>query len=229
MVRLRAFFWLLLAVSLFWTMVGQAGSMLPLFAKQSTDRGFLGFTLPASWFQSAIPFFMLLVAPIFAYAWVRLGARLSTPGKFALGLFFAGASFSLMSVAAAMAGTGVLVSPLWLVAVFFLQACGEVVIGPVAMSAAAEVAPREYVGRVIGLVWLFSALGAGLGAQAVRLGDALPPDYYYLGQGIVALAAAAAMMLFGRRLREAFAIRPASRPIGQPVRESSTAIGPAPH
>ncbi|WP_163506995.1 peptide MFS transporter [Fodinicola acaciae] len=203
--RLRSFFWLLLSVSLFWLMVGQAGSLLTLFAKHSTDRSLFGLTLPASWFQAAIPAFMLLVAPVFAYLWVRLGPRSSTPGKFALGLFFAGLSFSLMSVAAALAGTGVLVSPLWLIAVFFLQACGEVVVGPVAMSAAAEVAPKAYVGRVIGLVWLFSALGAGLGAQVVRLADVVPHQFYYLGQGATALTAAAVLVVFGARLRSAFA------------------------
>jgi POT family proton-dependent oligopeptide transporter len=206
MTKLRAFFWLLLSVSLFWILVGQSGSLLSLFAKHSVDRRLLGFTLPASWFQSAIPMFMLVIAPVFAYLWIRLGTRLSTPGKFALGLLFAGASFSLMSAVAAMAGPGLLVSPLWLVAVFFLQACGEVVIGPIAMSAASEVAPRVYVGRVIGLVWLFSALGAGLGAQVVRLADVVPHQYYYLGQGVVALAAAAAIVVFGRRLREAFSL-----------------------
>lgn len=221
--RLRSFVWLLLAVSLFWMMVGQAGSMLTLFAKHSTDRSMLGLTLPASWFQSAIPAFMLLVAPVFAYLWVRLGPRSSTPGKFALGLLFAGLSFSLMSVAAALAGTGTLVSPLWLVAVFFLQACGEVVIGPVAMSAAAEVAPKIYVGRVIGLVWLFSALGAGLGAQVVRLADVVPQQFYYLGQGAVALTAAACLAAFGGRLRSAFAnsgpvIAHAREPVGDPVK-----------
>ncbi|WP_345442330.1 peptide MFS transporter [Actinoallomurus vinaceus] len=201
--RLRAFLWLLLAVSLFWTLAGQAGSLLSLFAKNHTDRTFGGVTIPASWFQSATPLFILLMAPVCAYLWLRLGSRLGTPAKFAVALLLGGCGFVVMSVAAGLAGSG-RVSPLWLLSVFFLQACGEIVIGPIAMSAAAEVAPKAFVGRTIGLVWLFSALGSALGSQGARLSDALPGWVYYLSLGAVTVTAGVAITAFGAGLRQTF-------------------------
>ncbi|MFE0155599.1 peptide MFS transporter [Nonomuraea sp. NPDC059007] len=201
--RLRAFFWLLVSFSLFWMLAGQAGSMLNLFALHSVDRQFWGWSLPASWFQAAIPFFILITAPFFAWLWTRLGDRVSAPPKFGLALSLVGMSFLIMGAAAAQATAGRSVSPLWLLGVFFLVAAGEVVIGPVGMSASVDVVPPAYTGRVIGLIWLFSALGAGLGSQVVKLADVLPHQTYYAALGLVAVAGGVAMFC-ARRLRGAF-------------------------
>ena len=53
-----------------------------------------GFEFPSSWFQSVQPFFVIMLAPIFAWLWIRLGSREpSVPAKFALGLLFMGLAF----------------------------------------------------------------------------------------------------------------------------------------
>ncbi|TDE55916.1 MFS transporter [Nonomuraea mesophila] len=199
--RLRAFFWLLLSFSLFWMLAGQAGSMLNLFAKHSTERELLGFVLPGSWFQSAIPFFILVSAPVFAWLWVRFDAKISSAMKFGAALILAGTGFVIMCGAAASAEGGNTVSPLWLLSVFFLIACGEVIIGPVGIAAAAEVTSSTFIGRTIGLVWLFSALGAGLSSQIVHIAEVVPDQYYYLGVGALAICAGFLVAGFGRRLR----------------------------
>ncbi|GHH72052.1 peptide transporter [Streptosporangium violaceochromogenes] len=199
--RLRAFFWLLLSFSLFWMLAGQSGSMLNLFAKNSTERELFGFTLPGSWFQSAIPFFILASAPVFAWLWVRFDTTIGLALKFGVALVLAGAGFVVMYGAATSASGGYNVSPLWLLSVFFLIACGEVVIGPVGVAAAAEVTSSAFVGRTIGLVWLFSALGAGVSSQLVRLADVIPDRYYYLGVGLLAVCAGLLVAGLGRSLR----------------------------
>ncbi|MGH9202820.1 MAG: peptide MFS transporter, partial [Vicinamibacterales bacterium] len=76
---------------LFWGGYDQAGSTLNLFANRNTRLEILGLSFPASWFQSVPPIFVILLAPVFAWLWVRLGPREpSVPAKFALGLFFMG-------------------------------------------------------------------------------------------------------------------------------------------
>jgi POT family proton-dependent oligopeptide transporter len=197
--RLRPFFWLLLSFSLFWLLAGQTGSMLNLFARQHTDRSMFGFTLPASWFQSAVPLFILLVAPFFAWLWLRLADRFPAPAKFAVALLLVGAAFLVMSAAAA-ATINETVSPLWLVAVFFLVACGEVIIGPVGIATATEVTSAAYAGRTVGLLWLFSGFGAGLASQVVHLADVWPDHVYYLALGALVVVAGLAVMLFRRPL-----------------------------
>ncbi|WP_410601147.1 peptide MFS transporter [Amycolatopsis sp. lyj-90] len=197
--RLRPFFWLLLSFSLFWMLAAQTGALLSLFARQSTDRSILGFELPVSWFQSAVPFFILLTAPVFAWLWVRLGHRFGTAAKFGLALLLAAGAFIVMSPAAALALDGK-VSPLWLVAAFFLIACGEVIIGPIGLATAAEVVSSAFTGRTIGLIWLFSALGAGLGSQVVHLSDVLPHYVYYLSLGLLVGCAGTAVICARRSL-----------------------------
>ncbi|WP_433336514.1 peptide MFS transporter [Spirillospora sp. CA-294931] len=198
--RLGAYTWLLLAAALFWMGVGQAGSLLNLFAKNSTDRGVSGFVIPAAWFQSAIPLFILMTAPLFAVLWLRLGPRASVRLKFTVGLGFAGAGFLIMAAAAAAAADGHKVSPLWLVAVFLMLACGEITLGPVGIAAAADAAPPAFRGRVIGLWWLFCALGVAVGSRVVLLTKVLPDSVYYLLVGVLAAAGAAALAVWGRRI-----------------------------
>jgi proton-dependent oligopeptide transporter, POT family len=193
--RLRALLWLLLAAAVFWMVVSQAGSLLNLFARDSTTRALLGITLPAAWFQSATPLFILVTAPGVAWLWLRLGARAGVPMKFTIGLLLAGSSFLVMAVAAGLAAAGDHVASTWLLSVFFLQALGEVVLAPVGISTAAAAAPAAFAARTVSLWWLFSAFGVGLGSQLIRLASVLPPQAYYLALGLAALATGAAVTL----------------------------------
>ncbi|MGH3974327.1 MAG: peptide MFS transporter [Pseudonocardiaceae bacterium] len=199
--RLGMFLWVLFGSSLFWLLVGQDGALLNLFARDSTDRSLLGIaTVPASWLQSATPLFILLLAPLFAYQWTRVGSRISLPVKFATGLLFAGLSFVVIAVAAALAADGDKVSPLWLITVYFMHACGELVVAAVGISAAVDVVPQAFTGQIIGLWWLFSAMGAGLSSQVVHLSAVLPDWIYYLGLGLIVLAYGGVLLLRRRTI-----------------------------
>ncbi|WP_306212610.1 peptide MFS transporter [Actinoplanes sp. RD1] len=182
--RMRSFLWILFGAALFWMVVGQDGALLNLFAQESTDRRLLGITVPASWLQSATPVFILLLAPLLARWWTTRGTRATAPVKFSAGLAFAGISFLLMAVAAQLATAGD-VSPAWLLSVYLLHACGELVIAAVGISAAVDAAPRTHAGQMIGVWWLFSAMGAGLSSQIVRLAEVVPEAVYYLGLGLL--------------------------------------------
>ncbi|WP_433440033.1 peptide MFS transporter [Nonomuraea sp. CA-141351] len=178
--RLSVFLWPLCGSALFWLIAGQDGSMLNLFALQSTDREVLGFVLPASWLQSATPLFILLAAPLLAWYFKRHGQYVNVAVKFSVGLVIVGFSFMIMAGAAWLAASGEKTSPLWLISVYILHALGELIIAAVGISAAFEVAPPAFRARMIGLWWLFSALGAGLASQVVRVTAVIPDSLYYL-------------------------------------------------
>ncbi|MEU8146533.1 oligopeptide:H+ symporter [Nonomuraea sp. NPDC048901] len=205
--RLSAYRWLLLASALFWLFVIQGGSTLSLFARNSTDRVMFGQLVPASWFQSVTPLFILVLAPLSARVWLSAGSRLGAPVKFAAGLAFAASGLLLMSLASWLAEGGEPVSPLWLLAAFLLLACGEVAIAPIGLSTSVDVVPAALTGRVIGLYWTFSALGGGLGSLVVRLSDVVPRWAYFLILGLSGLGAMLAFILarvpLTRRLRTA--------------------------
>ncbi|MFM9368708.1 peptide MFS transporter [Streptomyces sp. Da 82-17] len=195
--RVRTYIWLFLVSAVFWGLFLQGGSVFALFAKDSTDRDVLGFTVPASWFQSAVPLFVLLVAPLFARAWQRAGERLDTAVKFAVGMGCTGAAYLVLAAAAVLvARTGEPVSPLWLVVSFLLLACGEVSFGPVGMSATTAIAPATFVSQMVALFWLAGALGGGLGGNALKVsGEQAPGAGYFLSVGAVALLIGGALVL----------------------------------
>src|SRR6266851_80903 len=83
--RMAAVGVLFLFASFFWGAYEQAGSTLALFADRYVHLELLGIKLYASWFVSVQAAFVILLSPVFAWIWVRLGPRQpSSPAKFAL-------------------------------------------------------------------------------------------------------------------------------------------------
>jgi len=148
--------------AIFWSGFEQAGSSLNIFAERHTDRMLLGWEMPASWLQSVNPIFIILLAPLFASFWIRLGMRNmhpSLPIKFGLGLISLGLGFAVMIFAAQLAAQGQQVLPLWLVLTYLLHTTGELCLSPVGLSAVTKLAPRKYLGQMMGLWFISISLG----------------------------------------------------------------------
>lgn len=197
--RVTGFVRLFLSSAVFWMIFTQSGSVLSLFARERVDREVFGFLVPASWFQSAHPLFIVLIAPLFAWLWLRLDRRADVPRKFAAALVLVASSYLLMAAVVVLAD-GRAVSPLWLLLVFLLQAAGELALAPVGLSAAATAAPAFYVSQMMGLWWLSAALGAAVGGRVGQLATVLPAPTYYLTLGGVALLVAVLLLVRRRRL-----------------------------
>jgi proton-dependent oligopeptide transporter, POT family len=170
---------LFIFAAIFWSAFEQAPTALNLFARDFTDRTVGGFEIPATWFQSVNPLMIILFAPMFAALWVGLAKRggdLSAPAKFSLGLFLAGVGFVIMIFAAnaiVSSGGTVLVSPWWLVGSYFFQSIGELCLSPVGLSSMTKLSPRKYVGQMMGIWFLASALGNLIGG---RVGGHVDPE-----------------------------------------------------
>lgn len=220
--RLGAFAVMMAASSAFWMIFAQSGSALSLFAERDTDRELLGFEVPASWFQSLHPLFVLLAAPFAARLGRRAGPGTRTPVKFAGALAAAGASFLLMSVAASLAEDGP-VQPYWLVLVYLLYSCGEIALAPAGLALAAEVAPPGSTGRFLAVNGLFGAVGVVVGGQLYRLTAVLPLSVYFLLVGGFVLAVGAAVALAAGRLERRLAPPPPEKQ-KTPVRQGSQLV-----
>jgi len=154
---------LFLAASMFWAGFEQAGSSLNLFAKRYTDRLVGGFEIPAGWFQTLNPIFIIVLAPVFSWAWIALARRQlnpSTPAKFALGLITLGLGFAVMIGAASLVAQGNEVLPTWLFFTYLLHTMGELALSPVGLSATTKLAPRGYVGQMMGVWFLAASFGS---------------------------------------------------------------------
>ena len=189
--RLAAVFAFFLASMVFWALFEQAGFTLALFADQATASTLFGFTFPSSWYQALNPLFVIALAPVFAWTWVRMGAQQpSSAIKFTLGLAFLVLSYLLMVPAAVLTVTGK-VSPLWLVGLFFLQTVGELCLSPVGLSTMTKLAPPNLVGLTLGLWFLASSFGSKI--AALLGGDFQTADPAKLAQFFASLAGLAAL------------------------------------
>jgi POT family proton-dependent oligopeptide transporter len=163
----RIFVILILAIfaTIFWSAFEQAPTSLNLFAKDFTDRNLLGWEVPVSWLQSVNSFFVITLAPVFAALWVTMakrGREFSSLAKFTFGLLFAGLGFYLMVIAAnavIAGGPGTRVSMWWLSASYLLQTLGELSLSPVGLSSMTKLSPRRFVGQMMGVWFLATALG----------------------------------------------------------------------
>ena len=119
-------------------------------------------------FRSLNPGFIVVLAPVFAFLWTRLGARQpSTPVKFAIGLGMAGLSYLLMVLPAALYGPDAKVSPFWLVGSFLIVILGELCLSPVGLSATTRLAPKAFGAQMLSLWFLSDAAAQGISAQIV--------------------------------------------------------------
>jgi POT family proton-dependent oligopeptide transporter len=202
--RMGAIVIFFLVAVLFWGAYEQAGSTLNLFADRYTRLDVLGFAFPSSWFQSVQPIFVILLAPAFAWLWVRLGSREpSVPAKFAIGVLFMALAFLVLMPAGAMAqsGSGVRVSPWWLIASYAVSEIGELCLSPVGLSAVTKLAPVRIVGLMMGVWFLSNAGGNKLAGWAAGFFGTMPIETLF---GIVAgvlLATAAVMFALVKPVR----------------------------
>lgn len=153
---------LFIGAALFWSGFEQAGSSLNLFAERYTSRELFGIVIPAEWFQSLNPLYILIFAPFFSALWINLGRRNldpSIPLKFALGFFQLGLGFAFMWFAATLIQDGDQVLPTWLLLTYLFHTTGELCLSPIGLSATSKLAPRRYYSQMMGM-WFF---GAALG------------------------------------------------------------------
>jgi POT family proton-dependent oligopeptide transporter len=157
-------------VVFFWLAFEQVGSSLNVFAAQRTERAVRGWPsglapngeIPAAWFQAVNPFFILLLAPLMASLWQRLGPRApSRPAKMALGLNLLGLAYVVLVIAAAHSDTGARVSPWYLVVFYLIYSLGELCFLPVGISFVSQTAPARLASMLMG-VWLTANFAANL-------------------------------------------------------------------
>jgi len=190
---------LFVAAAIFWSVFEQAGSTLNLFAQRDTRTEAFGVSFPPSWLQSVAPFLLVVLSPVFAWIWIRLGRRNpSSPAKFTIGLVFVSLSFAILVIPGQAAEQEVRVSPLWLVATYLLHTIGELCLSPVGLSAMTRLAPARIVGLTMGVWFLALSVGNYLGGRVGGLYESFTLPGLF---GAVALFAAGAAVVLALLIR----------------------------
>ncbi|GAA0641825.1 peptide MFS transporter [Kutzneria viridogrisea] len=196
--RVIAYIPLFIGTVFFWMIEEQGSNVLATYADTRVDLGAFGFTMPSSWFQSLNPGFIVVLAPLFALLWTKLGRRApSTPVKFALGVVFSGASYLWMILPALIYGPSLkVVHPLWLAGSFLIVILGELCLSPVGLAATTRLAPVAFGSQMMSLWFLADAAAQAISGQIV---DKVSPEseipYFGIIGGITVLVGVALFFL----------------------------------
>ncbi|MBK8167206.1 MAG: peptide MFS transporter [bacterium] len=208
--RVAVIFILSFFVIFFWMAFEQAGASLTVFADRQTERGLLGWTVPASWFQSVNAVAIVLFAPVFAWGWQKLGSRKldpSTPVKMSLGFVFLGLGYLVIAFGVKGVDPTVKVSMMWLVGLYLLHTFGELCLSPIGLAAVSRLSPPRFASLMMGVWYLASSaankLAGVLSGFYPEAGKPTPVLLGYRVEGLheffvifVVLSAAAGVILF---------------------------------
>jgi POT family proton-dependent oligopeptide transporter len=202
--RVRAFIPLFIANAAFWSLFQQIFTTLAVYSDERMNWTIFGWTAPSNWIGSEEPIWIILLSPIFAVMWTKLGNRApSTPMKFAIGVIGMGVAFLLFLTMAG--GTGK-TSPA--LAVFFilgLFAMAELMISPIGLSVTTKLAPDAFRAQMMALYFFSVGLGTSLSGVLARF-YAPDNEYAYFGiNGAVVIAiglVVAALTPWIRRMME---------------------------
>jgi POT family proton-dependent oligopeptide transporter len=152
---------------LFWMFFEQAGSSFTFLADQIVDRdlfGAGGWIFPNAWFQSVNAIGIVLLAPVAAWVWIKLGRmNPSIPRKFGLGLIFNGIAFTVLMFALGSLVNDAGKIPFWtLFSVYLIQTVGELCLSPIGLSMVTKLAPLKLVGFGMGGWFLSTGIGNNL-------------------------------------------------------------------
>jgi permease len=154
----------------------QAGASFNLYANKYIDRTIFGREIPTPWLQMINPFFVIILAPVFAYFWnTRLGQALNTPLKMGLGLIVLGIGFWFMLIAGFQRGATweggltivdnsnemVKASMIWMILTYLLHTIGELSLSPVGLSIVTKLSPARFASLFMG-VWIMAAAFANM-------------------------------------------------------------------
>ena len=200
--RVSAYVWIFIGAALFWMIYDQAGSLVNLFTDEKVDRQVGSFEIP----HGLVPVRQPGAHPA-ARARVRVDVDQAGPPP-------ARDSGQVLPRPArhrpVVPGDGRgrraaargLISPWWIVLVYFIQTCAELLLSPVGLSVTTKLAPLRYASQVMGLWFLATAAGNALNTWVAPLSDKLSDAAYYGSLGVLAMLVGVCFWFGARRIGE---------------------------
>lgn len=156
--RIGVIFIVAFFVIFFWSAFEQAGASLTFFAEEQTQRKLGSFVVPASLFQSLNSVFIVTLAPLFAWLWLKLGKyEPASPTKMAWGLFLLAVGYLWIAFGVKDVSANVKVSMIWLTGMYFLHTCGELCLSPIGLSLVNKLAPFKFASLLMAVWFLANA------------------------------------------------------------------------
>ncbi len=213
-VRLLLVFVLMIEAIVFFTLYQQMPTSINIFAVNHVLPTLLGMPVDPQSFQVLNPFWIILLSPMVAWAYTlanQNNVSIAIPYKFALGMVCCSIGFIILYGAGYFADQQAMVSSGWLIASYFFQAMGELLVSALGVAMVAELVSPKIMGFVMGMWFLTSSIAGFTGAAVASL-TALPKGmspgfaslsrytHVFLEIGVVTLVAAMVMALLAPSL-----------------------------
>jgi proton-dependent oligopeptide transporter, POT family len=202
--RVIAFIPMFVGSVAFWALFQQQFTVITIYSDTRLDRDFEGlpllgdWTMPIPWVQSFNPFFIIVLAPVVAALWTRLGDRQpSTPVKFSMGIGLMGAAFLLFLP---MVGTPA-VPVLWVALIMLVATFGELLLSPVGLSLSTKLAPHAHPVLMVALFYLSISLGTALSGTLAGYYSEDNEAVYFGTLGVVTIGIGAVLLALSPWIR----------------------------
>ncbi|KMJ46992.1 peptide ABC transporter permease [Xenorhabdus khoisanae] len=160
-------FILMLQAIVFFILYSQMPTSLNFFAINNVHHQILGFNVNPISFQALNPFWIIVVSPILAMLYTRLGAKgkdFSMPTKFTVGMFLCSLGFLTAAASGLFADENGITSPWFIVLVYLFQSVGELMISALGLAMVATFVPSYLTGFILGMWFLSQAAASVLGS-----------------------------------------------------------------
>jgi POT family proton-dependent oligopeptide transporter len=115
-------------------------------------------TVPASLFQSLNSIFVVTLAPVFAWLWLKLGRHEpSSPTKMAIGLLLLCLGYLWIAFGVNSVQPGIKVSMIWLTGMYMMHTMGELCLSPIGLSLVNKLAPLKFASLLMAVWFLANA------------------------------------------------------------------------
>src|ERR1700737_3481230 len=192
--RVRAFIPLFVANAVFWSLFQQIFTVLAVYSDERMNWSIFGWIAPSNWIGSIEPVWIIVLSPLFAIMWTRLGNRApTTPRKFAYGVIGMGLGFLLFLPVSGTTGKAV---PAVLVGgIMAVFAVSELLLSPIGLAVTTKLAPEAFRAQTMALYFFSVGLGTSMSGVLARFYD---PAHEFAYFGIIGAGAVfAGAVIFG--------------------------------
>ena len=203
--RLVVLFLSFILVIVFWGAFEQAGGLMNIYASEKTDRLFMGWLVPASWFQSLNAMFIIFLGTAVAGYWAKrkLKNQLSSSlFKMIIGLIIMGTGFFFMSAASTQYETQGSSAMYWLVLAYLFHTIGELCISPVALSFITKLAPLKYASLTMGVYFAMTGFGNKLAGMLGEASQSMGEFTIFTGIALFCVVFGCLVLLFRTKLEK---------------------------
>ncbi len=186
----------------FWSVFEQKGAALNLLAANNVDRviNFFGHSweMPATWFQSFNPMFIILFAPVMSKLWISLnkfGKEPSSPAKFMWAFWLIAIGYGVLLLAAMRLGPGIKMGMIWLIGAYFFFTLGELCLSPVGLSLVTKLSPPKFISLLMGIWFLANAAANKVAGFYSGFIASMPLDKFFTWLMLTPVAAAVLLII----------------------------------